>query len=551
MANQSKSIIVTRGQFGQLGSFIGGTGLLLGSLGFIWQGGMTPYIALLLGIGIGGLLLWAFMTPDDFKAFFTGRQARQSTLAIFSTLLLVGVVSLAYIMVQRENIVADATVDGLFSLSETTLNVLRAAERTAQKIEITGFYYHYQIARREIDDSYFQLYVAETNGHIYTRYVNPVEEPGFSDRYMDAIDQDYNVFISFVDDNGDIIPTTTIPVEITGTQESDITRALSQLLVAGSYKVYFEVGLETPDPISNAANGLSLANNYLRANGYITEPLNLPGIAAVGGDIPQDASAVVLAQPRRRLSEAEIAVIDRYLKNGGALYIGADTFFTNEVFMGNNDPFNQYLWDNYGLRMTEYIVVDPTSSGQTELDVLSAVVFGENSIAANINKEGNPNSATQFRLARAVEVNDTPPVTNGRVIMSSEASWGETDLVALSTRNEYQFNADADIRGPLTLVAWARDEATNAKIILLGDGEFLTNGQIISTEGNLSLLLDGIGWMTGFAEKVEFTPRGYLVTPVLFVGSEQRDIIAFITVVLMPGVMFIAAVAVYLRRLRQ
>jgi hypothetical protein len=551
MANQSKSITITRGQFGQFGSFIGGVGLLIGALGFIWQGGITPYIALLLGIGIVGMLLWAVMTPDDFRAFFTGRQARQSTLAIFSTLLMIGVVSLTYIIVQRENIVADATVDGLFSLSDASFNVLRAAERTSQKIEITGFYYPNQLVQREVDDSYFQLYVAETKGHIYTRYVNPIEEPGFSNRYMDAIQQGYNVFISFVDDNGDIIPMTTIPVQMTGTQESDITRALSQLLVAGSYKIYFETGLETPDPISNAANGLSVANNYLRANGFITEPLNLPGIAAAGGSIPQDASALIIAQPRRRLNDAEIAVLDRYLQSGGALYIGADTFFSDTVFMGNDDPFNQYLWDNYGLRMTEYIVVDPASSGQTELDVLSAAVFGENSIAANINQEGDPNSATQFRLARAIEVNDNPPVTNGRVIMSSEAAWGETDFVALSTRNEYQFDAAADLRGPLTLVAWARDEATNAKIILIGDGEFMTNGQIIAPEGNLFLLLDGIGWMTGFTEKVEFTPRGYLVTPVLFVGGEQLDIIAFITIILMPGVMFIAAVAVYLRRLRQ
>lgn len=551
MANNTNSITITRGHFGQLGSFIGGVGLLIGTLGFIWQGGITPYIVTAWVTGAVGMALWAYMTPQDFMAFFTGRQARQSTLAIFSTLLLIGVVSLTYIIVQRENIVADATVDGLFSLSDATMEVLQAAQRTAQKIEITGFYYPYQVARREIDDSYFQLYESATNGHIYTRYINPIEEPAFSSRFMDAIQQGYNIFVSFVDENNEIIPSTTIPVQTTGSQEADITRALSQLLVAGSYKIYFETGLGTPDPLSNTISGLSLLNNYLRANGFETEPLILQNIAAAGGNIPADASAIIVVQPRRRMSDAEIAVIDRYLKNGGALFVGADTFFTDDMFMGDDDPFNQYLWDNYGLRMTEQVVVDPASSGQTELDVVSAAIFAENTIAANINKEGDPNSATQFRLARAIEVNDDPPVTNGRVIMSSEAAWGETNLEALSTQNEYRFDAGSDTPGPLTLVAWARDEATNAKIILVGDGEFATNGQIESPQGNLYLMLDSMGWMTGFTEQVEFTPRGYIVTPVLFVGSEQLDIIAFLTIILMPGVMFIAAAAVYIRRLRQ
>jgi ABC-2 type transport system permease protein len=546
-----REFTLTRGHLGLVGSFIGIASLIFGIIAFIWQGALTDIVIAFLLIGALGVVLWAVATPQDFVGFITGRQTRQSTIAFFSTMLFIGIVTFAYILVQRQAILADMTIDSRFTLSEQTLEVLRTAQRSAKPIQITGFYYPTEIAQRTVDDQYFQLYEQETNGFIQRVYINPIEQPGIAERYMPAIEQGLNIFVSYVNEDGSIDAGSTIIVPNTDNQEQELTQAIAQLLAAGQFSIYFERSLDTLDPIDNGQQGMSLVNNLLRQNGFITNPLSLQTLAENGDSIPQDASAIVIMRPRRQMTDAEITVLDAYLQTGGAVIIGADVFFDDNIFLQSDSSFNQYLWNNYGLRMTDAIVVDPLSSGATELDVISAVVFADNAISNNINLEGQPETRTQFSLARAIDVDDTPPVTNGRVIMSSEVGWGETNYDAISNRNEYIFDENEDVAGPITLVAWAFDEDTGAKVVLVGDGGFASNGQVQAPAGNGLLLLDSLGWMTGFNEAVQFEPKVFVTTPILFVGSAQLNWISLITIILMPGSMLLIAVGIYLRRLRQ
>ncbi|MFQ3673932.1 MAG: hypothetical protein SNJ83_10090, partial [Aggregatilineales bacterium] len=62
--------------------------------------------------------------------------------------------------------------------------------------------------------------------------------------------------------------------------------------------------------------------------------------------------------------------------------------------------------------------------------------------------------------------------------------------------------------------------------------------------------MNSIGWLTGFSQQVAFTPRAFMTTPVLFSGGQQLDIIAFITVFVMPGTMLLIAGLIYWRRYR-
>lgn len=550
---QRRNVALTRGQVGQIGSVVGGFGLLLGVLGVIWAGEFTIAVLSLLTLGIVGLALWYIMTPQDVKSFLQGRQARYSTIAFFSTLLLIGIVSLVYILVQREAIVADQTIDQRFSLSTQTLTLLQQVQRTPNRIEITAFYDAQDILQREVDDQYFQLYEAATNGHVYRRFVNPVEDPAFTAGYLGALEVGIHVFASFVDDQGRIIQGTTIPIELTDRQEYDISQALRQMLAAGRFKVYFETGAGEPDPLSNTQQGLSLINGYMRTNGIVTEPLNLANLAAAQSPIPSDASAIIIAQPRRDFNPEEVALLDAYLKRGGALFIAADIFNDNTtLFLGTEtSPFNSYLWNNFGLRMTNQIVVDPDSSGQTALDVIGAAVYANNAIGQNLNVEGDLNTVTQFRIARAIELNPEPPVTNGNVVMTTPGAWGETNWDGVFSRSEYIYEEGVDAPGALSLVAWARNEETNAKIVIVGDADFMTNGMITSPAGNTILVLDAIGWMTGYSEEVSFSPKAYQTVPVMFVGGPMLDQIAFFTLIIMPGAMLLMAALVTIRRTRR
>ena len=549
---QNRNIVITRGNLGQFGSIIAGLGFLIGVLTFIWQGNFTALVIGAFVVGIVGTLLWVYMTPKDFRDFITGRQVRQGLVAFFSVLLLISIISLIYLLVQREVILIDMTSDSRFTLSQKTYDVLRASERAANAIQITAFYEPQDLVQREIDDQYFQLYETASGGRIQRLYVDPLEEPGIAEPFRPFLERDINVFISFVDDNNNIIFPTTIPVENSGTQERDMTEAIARLLTIGQFNVYFETSTGTIDALDTSPQGLSTFNSFLRDNGIVTNPIDLEVLAQTGGNIPEDASALILARPTRQFTPDEINVLDAYLQDGGALLILQDIFFSEDIFLAEGSPFSNYLWDNFGLRPLNAVVVDGGSYGQSELDVVSYAVFAENDIGANLNIEGQPNTQTQFRMARPTEINPDPPVHNGRVIDTSPFSWAETNFAALARQNEYVFDEGQDVQGPLNTVAWAFDPDTDAKIVLIGDSDFATNAQIESPAGNATLLLDSTGWMTGFNEEVRFKIQQITTgLPILFVGGPMLDIIAFITIILIPGIMLVAAISIQLRRIRR
>ncbi len=541
---RNDTVTITRNHIGQWASYIGGAALLIGVVGLLWQGGITPVIAIALITAIIGIALWVTMTPDDFKNFISGRQVRHSTTAVFATLLLVGIVALTYVVLARATLTLDMTENRRFSLSSESIAVLN---RVTRPIRITGFYSSRGLAQREVDDQFFRLYETETNGLVSREYIDPNEQPAIAQKFGAANEGD--VFLSYLNPDGSVDFSTLSQVPRGLSQERDMSEAIARLLVTGTLKVYFEISHGELQIEDGTQQGISGINNGMQESGLVTAPLDLAQLAANGARVPGDASAVIMARPTTDLSSAEIAVLDDYLKRGGGLFIMADALFNEDAFMKQDGAFNQYLWNTFGLRALDMVVVDPSSSGQTALDVISAAIFPDNEIASRLNDQNAP---TLFSVARAIDVNATPPANtpNGRVIMSSPDSYGETNLKALSETNTFNYDEGQDVKGPLTTVAWANNQVTNAKILLVGDSDFVTNGLIL-TGGNSLLFTDGLSWVSGYGEKIDFAPQAYNTgLPLMFVTGQTLDVIAFVTIILMPGIVLVAGVAVWMRRMR-
>lgn len=540
------TIIITRRNVGHVASFVGAAALLVGIIGLIWQGGVTDYIVVALALGVVGIALWAVMAPGEFTGFVTGRQARRSTTAVFSTLLLIGITALVYLLLQRAALTLDMTVAQRFTLSRETETVLR---RVTLPIRITGFYSSRALAQREIDDEFFRLYEAATDSKITREYIDPDEQPALAQRY--GVTQDAQVFISYLNEDGSVNFTTLARVPRGDQQERDMTQAISRLLIAGTLSVYFDVSMGERDPLDTSQEGISGINNGVRESGLATYPLSIADLAAQGQDIPANAATVIFARPLNDLTDAQIGVVDRYLQTGGSLLILADVLFNDDPFLKQDGAFNQYLWENFGIRALDMAVVDPAVSGTTALDVISAYVFPQSDIGARLDPASNP---TMFRVARALDVNlDSAPqnIANGRVIQSSEYSYGETDFNALGETNTYRYDEGADVPGPLTTVVWATSQQTNAKIVLIGDSDFVSNGLVL-TGGNGVLFTDSMAWLTGLGEQITFAPQLYGVgSPLIFVSTQTLDLITFLTVILLPGAVLVTGVAIWMRRARR
>ncbi len=537
-----------RSTTGQIASFVGAAGLMIGIIGLIWQGGLTLFVGIPLALGILGIALWIVLTPKEFIAFITGRQARRGTTAVFSTLLLVGITALIFLLFQRAAISLDLTVAGRFTLSTETEDVLKHVTRP---IRITGFYTAKSLALRELDDEFYRLYESETNGLISRQYINPDEQPALAQRY--GVTGDAQDFISYVNADGstDLTTLALIPHDTQGdNQERDVTQAIARLLYSGTLTVYFDTGLGERDPNDVTAAGISGIAQGVRESGLVAYTLDLADLAKKNQNIPGNAAALVLTRPTTDLNDAEIGIVDAYLKRGGALFLMTDVLFNEDPFLKQSGAFNNYLWTNYGLRALDAAVVDQAASGQTPLDSISAYVYPQSDMGKRIDPTKNP---TVFHLARPLEVNPQAAqyVLNGAVITSSQASYGETNFKDLGETNTYHFDQGADLPGPLTTVAWAYNSQTKAKIVLIGDSDFVSNGQVM-TGGNGVLFTDSMSWLSGLSTRISFAPQMYNVgVPLMFVSAQTLDLVAFLTVILLPGAVLVTGLGIWLRRVRR
>lgn len=539
-----ETVTITRDRVGRIGSYLGGAALLIGVLALIWTG-ISTLTLLALIIAAIGIVTWAIFAPRDFRGFISGRQTRFGLVAFFSTLLLVGIVTMTFLYVRQQVITFDMTQSSAYTLSPETLEVLRRVNRP---IQITGFYTSRALPAREVDDQFFRLYEVASNGLITRRYLDPEEVPAIAQRF--GVVQDGDLFLSYVAEDGTADVSALARVFRSGRQERDMTEAIMRLLLAGSVTVYFDESYGARGALDGSQVGLSGIHNGMQESGLVTNGVSISAIAEANGDIPLDARAIILPRPLTDFSEREVTVLDRYLKRGGALLILTDVLFTQDAFLRENGVLNSYLWTNYGIRALDAAIVDPGASTETPLDILSFAVVA-NTVTPRLDPESAP---AVFRLARALEVSAVSPqptVANGRFIMTSELSYAERNLEQLGSTNTYTFDEGVDTPGPLTVAAWAEDLQTGARIALIGDSDFASNGQVVLSNGNGILITDAITWLTSIEDEVTFAPVSTGIgLPLLAMDGATQQILTFTVIVLIPLSVLIVGITVWIRRSR-
>jgi ABC-type uncharacterized transport system involved in gliding motility auxiliary subunit len=538
--------VITRGQVAQAASLIGVGALIATVIGVIWQGGINLLIGGLLALSAVSIGIWAAVTPADFIGFITGKHVRYGTFAAFSTMLLIGVVVMVFLFLSRATLTLDMTSNRLYTLSQASLNLI---ERVSRPVQITGFYTPASLPVREIDDQFFRLYSAASDNLIRRVYIDPIEQPAVAQRF--GVTDDAQVFISYVNEDGTVDFSSVARVPRGSLQERDLSGALARLLIRGSIKVYVNQSLGERSLTDPSQNGISGIYNGMQESGLVPLPISITALAQQNSEIPRDAAALMFIRPTADLTEAQIGVIDRYLNRGGTLLLLIDPTFNDDPFLRGGGAFNAYLWENYGIRAVDAIIVDAAASGQSPLDIIGANVNTGTDISARLNPAENP---LLFRVARAVDVDlerAIPNIANGRLVVSSERSYGETDWESLSQTNSYQYDAGADLPGPLTSVVWATNLQTGAKIVLVGDSDFVSNGLVL-TGGNGVLFTDAVAWLTNLNAQLSFGIRSFTDSlPLIFVSFQTLDTIAFMTVIVMPAAVLILGAAIWMWRVRR
>ena len=317
------------------------------------------------------------------------------------------------------------------------------------------------------------------------------------------------------------------PVQFNG--EVMFTSKIFALTHAQPFKAYFLQGHGESSLANKDVNGYLKFGLALVQNNFTVDNLELLGDA----DIPMDCNLLIIAAPRKALLEPELQKIDKYLTQGGRLFM-----------LYNFDSLNQPLGlepilQKWGINAVPSYVKDQKNS-------VSDYAFA----VRQFNQKSFVNPLTQLALEMVLPrpiaaVNWTNAPDNApqadELVFSSDTSTLEGDPAAQP--RSYPLIA-AVAQKPIAGVVNPRG---NTRIVVAGDSYFLNN-QLIDVVANRDFLNYAVNWLTDREELLAgISPRPVTEYRLLLTRTQQQQL-DWLLLAALPGVVLILGWFVWLVR---
>jgi ABC-type uncharacterized transport system involved in gliding motility auxiliary subunit len=337
-----------------------------------------------------------------------------------------------------------------------------------------------------------------------------------------------------------------------GDSEQDLTNAVVKVTREGQKTVCFAEGEGERDIDDGGDLGYTGAREALTKSQYATKKVVLARERAV----PADCAVLVLAGPETDLLPPVVEAVRGYVSGGGKALVLA------EPPLKTATPNVDGMLRGWNLEPGSDVVVDVSGMGQLfgagELTPM-AVEYPYHEITRGFRV------MTAFHEARSLQAGTAPApgITAQNLVLTSEASWGETDL-ALKAPVQPD---EKDKKGPIALGAVATVPVTTApspspspesspfpspspeaspeappptregRVVALGDADFASNA-LLAFQGNRDFFLNVVAWLAEDADLIAIRPREP-EDQRMFLTQTQQQTIAVVALILLPG-LFVA-----------
>ncbi|MCA9886248.1 MAG: Gldg family protein, partial [Anaerolineae bacterium] len=247
-------------------------------------------------------------------------------------------------------------------------------------------------------------------------------------------------------------------------------------------------------------------------------------------NIPADANLIVIAGPTSDFSDDQTARLWAYLMNGGRILLLTDAINTdgtnNRTFQSTRGLF-QLTWSDLGIRNRSDIVSLPhdvrtvdvtetdrdgniTAEYSVESPLLDWMLTTDNFNGSHPILDGFVAEDTHFHFedVRSIEVDASLQTFDVQPLIYTTGSdyFGESDIQRYLDFgvSEYDVLDDTPF-GELILAASMEDNTTSARMILIGDSDFVRNGYGFQTSpsysgafiypDNVQFMMNAVAWL--------------------------------------------------------
>jgi ABC-type uncharacterized transport system involved in gliding motility auxiliary subunit len=492
----------------------------------VWQ----QYATYAAWAGLVLVILYVLGQWREIVDHFRRRNARYGAIAGLSVVIALAVVIAANWISNRQNKRWDLTAEQQYTLSDQTVNLLRGLDAPLQVTVFADQEAHEQY-RTTLEQYRYQ------SSQVAVEYIDPVRRPADAERF--EIRQ---------------VPTFVFDYKgrrerVNVTEERQIANTLIKLLKPQARKVYFLQGHGEKDPNSNERGGYGAASNELKQDNYEVATL----VLAQQKDVPADATVIVIAGPTSDLLPQEIDALKAYLGRAGKLMVLIDPQLGPAA---QAMPALTALVREWGIEVGNNLVVDITGAAEPSMAV--AVEYPHQA------SEALRGQLTIYPLARSID-----PVSegvNGRtaqpVVQTSEQSWAETEFTTSGGAVKPE-PEKGDKMGPITIAAAVAAPADSTpappaepgaeappkpetRVIVFGDSDFASNN-VGGVPGNVNMFGNSINWLAQQEDLISIRPR-QAGDRRITVTSNQLRVMQLVSILLIPGAVFMAGVLTWWRR---
>jgi ABC-type uncharacterized transport system involved in gliding motility auxiliary subunit len=470
-----------------------------------------------------GLAAYAFMAPDSVRRFFTGRQARYGSNSLILTVAFLGILFVVNMLAfQNPDFLGapwDMTQDKSNTLAPETLEALA---KLPGKVTATAFY-TFNLSSSSAEEL-LRKFKNNSDGKFDYKFVDPDLDP-IAAREA-GITGDGKIMLQLGETK-----------EIAAyASETEITRALIRVINPKPRAVYFLEGHGEPT-LDAGETSFSTAKSTLESKNYTVNSLNL--LAA--NKVPEDALAIIIGGPKKPLTDVEMELLKKYVDADGSLLIMQDpVMFTD--FGDSRDPVAEYLNTDWGISLDNDVVIDLVT--QNPLQAISSSA-GFHPITQNISQ----NYIVVLPQARSLSIaGEMENVTQTPLLMTTEQSWGETELTSGS---QPEFDPEKDIVGPLNLAIAGENSVTGGRVVVFGNSIFATN-EGFDALGNGNIFINSVDWAAEQENLINLTPRDQTMRTFNPPATVPENIIFLVIIIaaifVIPGIVIFAGVAAWLGR---
>lgn len=440
------------------------------------------------------------------------------------TALFLGVIGLLAWLSTQYVYQADWTAGGRNTISDDTRQLLGTLD---EGVQVTAFAREDELLRKQIQSQIgtYQRFKPD----ITLEFVNPDTSPEQVRELGVTVDGELIISYQGRSEN------------ISTLSESGITNALLRLSRKGERWIVFLSGHAEGDPHGEANFDLGLFGKELKRGGFNVQQLKLAEMA-----IPANASLLVIASPRVSLLPGEVEHIRAYVEQGGNLLWLAEPGETRGL-----TPLAELL----DIEFLPGTIVDATSQlfGVDNPSIIVVSGYPRQPITREMT------AVTVFPEAAALDMRDSETWQATPLLSTLNRSWTETGELT----GEIRYDADSDERaGPLDLgVALTRnlpvdaaggtagEEAREQRIVVIGDGDFLTN-TYLGNAGNLGLGLNIVNWLSHDEDYIDIRVKSAPDT-LLELSKTTMGVILFGFLIGLPLLLLLTGGVIWLRRRRR